>query len=381
MASKKSLGIYVHIPFCKSKCAYCDFYSLPRGEGRMDAYCRRLAEHLEAAAPQASEHRVDTVYFGGGTPSLLGPDRLGRLLDAVLSAYDVDGGAEITLEANPDSAGDPAALSALRSAGFNRVSLGMQSADDGELRQIGRVHTMDQVRRAVDAVRTAGFANLSLDLIYGLPRQTMDRWQANLETAAGLSPEHLSCYGLKVEEGTPLFRRRNEAELPGDEEQADMYLYTVERLARLGYEQYEISNFARPGFASRHNRRYWALQEYLGFGPGAHSDFGGVRYGYARDLEAYLRSTGEPPLSERQVLSRRDRAGEYIMLGLRTAEGISPRVLEDRYSRGFAPLAPFLERCRRADYVLPLPDGSWRLTPRGFLLSNQIIVDLLELLD
>ena len=346
----------------------------------MDEYCRRLAEHLQAAAPRAAEHRVDTVYFGGGTPSLLGPDRLGRLLDAVLSAYDVDGGAEITLEANPDSAGDPAALSALRSAGFNRISLGMQSADDGELRQISRVHTMDQVRWAVDAVRTAGFANLSLDLIYGLPHQTMDRWRSNLEAAAGLSPEHLSCYGLKVEEGTPLFRRRNEAELPGDEEQADMYLYTVERLAQLGYGQYEISNFARPGFSSRHNRRYWALQEYLGFGPGAHSDFGGVRYGSARDLEAYLRSAGEPPLSEQQALSRSDRAAEYLMLGLRTSEGISHQVLEGRYGGDFAPLVPFLEWCRRAGYALPLPEGRWRLTPRGFLLSNQIILELLELL-
>ena len=159
MAPKKSLGIYVHIPFCKSKCAYCDFYSLPRGEGRMEEYCRRLAEHLRAMAPRAAEHRVDTVYFGGGTPSLLGPDRLAGLLDVILSAYDVDSGAEITLEANPDSAGDPAALSVLRAAGFDRVSRGMQSADDGELREIGRVHTMDQVRRAVDAVRTAGFSN------------------------------------------------------------------------------------------------------------------------------------------------------------------------------------------------------------------------------
>ncbi|MDY3280760.1 radical SAM family heme chaperone HemW [Dysosmobacter sp.] len=381
MAAKKSLGIYVHIPFCKSKCAYCDFYSLPRGEEQMDSYCRCLAEHLRAAAPRAAEYRVDTVYFGGGTPSLLGPDRLAGLLEALLSAYDVDGGAEITLEANPDSAGDPAALAALRGAGFNRVSLGMQSADDGELRRIGRIHTMDQVRRAADAVRTAGFANLSLDLIYGLPRQTMDRWQSNLEAAAGLSPEHLSCYGLKVEEGTPLFRCRDEAGLPGDEEQADMYLYTVERLGQLGYAQYEISNFARPGFSSRHNRRYWALGEYLGFGPGAHSDFGGVRYGYARDLEAWLSPAGEPPLSERQALSPADRAGEYLMLGLRTAEGISPRTLRDRYGGDFAPLVPFLEQCRRAGYALSRPDGSWRLTPRGFLLSNQIIVELLDRLS
>ena len=377
----KPLGLYIHIPFCKSKCVYCDFYSLPSREDRMDAYTDALCAHLTETAPFAAGHAVDTVYFGGGTPSYLGEKRLVKILKVIQKKYRVTRDAEITLEANPDSAGDWKALKALRKAGFNRISLGMQSACDEELREIGRVHTMDQVRRAVDAVRRAGFSNLSLDLIYGLPHQTMDRWRSNLESAAGLSPEHLSCYGLKVEEGTPLFRRRNEAELPGDEEQADMYLYTVERLGQLGYQQYEISNFARPGFSSRHNRRYWALQEYLGFGPGAHSDFGGVRYGYARDLETYLRSTGEPPLSERQVLSRRDRAGEYLMLGLRTADGISPRVLQDRYGADFAPLAPFLERCRRAGYAVSLPDGSWRLTPRGFLLSNQIIGSLLDLLN
>ena len=261
----KPLGIYIHVPFCKQKCVYCDFYSLPRREDQMDAYVSALRAQLAEA--DFSGYEADTVYFGGGTPSYLGPRRLTALLEAASAACSIAPGAEITLEANPDSAGDPDALSALRQAGFNRVSLGMQSADDGELRAIGRVHTMAQVRASADAVRRAGFDNLSLDLIYGLPGQSLPRWRENLSAAAALCPEHLSCYGLKAEPGTPLYARRDT--LPGDGAQADMYLETVDFLESRGYRQYEISNFAKPGRESRHNLKYWTQEEYL--------DPGGVR--------------------------------------------------------------------------------------------------------
>ena len=263
------LGLYIHIPFCKSKCVYCDFYSLPRSESRMDDYTDALCAHLAETAPFAAGHLVDTVYFGGGTPSYLGTKRLVKILKTILKKYKVDKQAEITLEANPDSAGDWKELRTLRRCGFNRLSLGMQSADDEELSEIGRVHTMAQTEAAVEAARKAKFQNLSLDLIYGLPHQTLEGWQKNLSAALDLTPEHLSCYGLKVEEGTPLFARRGTAGLPGDDAQADMYLYTVEFLKAQGYEQYEISNFAKPGCASRHNLKYWTLGEYAGFGPGA----------------------------------------------------------------------------------------------------------------
>ena len=189
----KPLGLYVHIPFCKQKCAYCDFYSLSGNEGLMDDYTAALCAHLTETALFAAGHTVDTVYFGGGTPSYLGEKRLVQVLKTILKKYRVDRKAEITLEANPDSAGDRKALKALRKAGFNRISLGMQSACDEELREIGRVHTMDQVRGAVEAAREAGFDNLSLDLIYGLPHQTQDRWAANLAAAVDLAPDHLSC--------------------------------------------------------------------------------------------------------------------------------------------------------------------------------------------
>ena len=194
-----TLGLYVHIPFCKSKCTYCDFYSLPHSEGRMDAYCAALGRHLTEVAPQAASHRVDTVYFGGGTPSYLGSKRLCGLLNLIRKNYRLDKHTEITLEANPDSACDRRALRALRRAGFNRISLGVQATDDELLRTIGRIHTFSQVQEAVAAVRKAGFKNLSLDLIYGLPGQSMEQWEKALSDAVSLKPEHLSCYGLKLE--------------------------------------------------------------------------------------------------------------------------------------------------------------------------------------
>ena len=377
----KPLGLYVHIPFCKQKCAYCDFYSLSGNEGLMDDYTAALCAHLTETALFAAGHTVDTVYFGGGTPTYLGEKRLIQILKTILKKYRVDRNAEITLEANPDSAGDRKALKALRKAGFNRISLGMQSACDAELREIGRVHTMDQVRGAVEAARKAGFDNLSLDLIYGLPHQTQDRWTANLAAAVDLAPDHLSCYGLKVEEGTPLFARRNDAGLPGDEEQADMYLYTVDYLRRFGYFQYEISNFARTGRESHHNLKYWTLGEYAGFGPGAHSDFGDVRYAYEKDLAGYIRGVreGTPMLSENDRIPPMDRDTEWLMLGLRTVLGLDPKEFEQRFRRRFSMFLPFLTQCEQAGYAV-CEEDRWHLTPKGFLVSNQIIGGMLDVL-
>lgn len=378
---KKPLGLYIHIPFCKQKCTYCDFYSLPGSESQMDSYVDALCTHLAELAPYAAGYLADTVYFGGGTPSFLGEKRLVRILKTAAKKYHIAKDAEITLEANPDSAGDWKTLKALRRAGFNRISLGMQSACGEELREIGRVHTAEQTAAAVEAIRRAGFQNLSLDLIYGLPRQTMERWQENLAAAAALEPEHLSCYGLKVEAGTPLFACREEAELPGDEAQADMYLYTVEYLAGQGYGQYEISNFAKEGHASRHNLKYWTLGEYMGFGPGAHSDLGGTRYAYERDLEGYIRGVreGGPLLAENDRIPPMDRDIEWLMLGLRTVYGLDPKVFENRFRRRFRCFLPLLEECREAGYAV-YQEGRWHLTPQGFLVSNQIISRLLDAL-
>ena len=374
---KPTLGLYIHIPFCKAKCAYCDFYSLAHSEEKMDAYVAALLHHLEEVAPRAAGMQVDTVYFGGGTPSYLGAARLCRILQTVLRRYDVARDAEITLEANPDSAGDWKELRKLRRAGFNRLSLGVQSTDDALLRRIGRVHTYEQVQQAVTAVRKAKFTNLSLDLIYGLPGQTMEDWQRTLADAVALGPEHLSCYGLKLEEGTPLWQQRQTLTLPDDDAQADMYLYTVAALGEMGYEQYEISNFAKPGKASRHNLKYWNMEEYAGFGPGAHSDFGGVRYGYVRDIDSYI--AGKLVLSESENDSTLARDYEYVMLSLRTAAGIDRQTFEKRYRQRFQPMETLFEQYEKAGLALPT-EGGWRLTPKGFLVSNSIIAALQEAL-
>lgn len=377
----KPLGLYLHIPFCKSKCIYCDFYSLPSAEDRMDRYVSALCLQLAEIAQRTTAHLVDTVYLGGGTPSYLGEKRLRQILKTVRKHYRLSPHAEITLEANPDSAGDWKALRALRRAGVNRLSLGVQSADDGQLRVLGRPHTFAQAEEAVAAARRAKIKNLSLDLIYGLPGQTMDSWRETLEKAAALSPEHLSCYGLKVEEGTPLWARQGEMDLPDDDAQADMYLWTVERLGQLGYEQYEISNFARPGFASRHNLKYWHLEEYAGFGPGAHSDLGEVRYSYCRDLDAYCRGVeaGENLVDYSEHLTDRDRDIEYIMLGLRTVQGIARKEFEYRCRLPFDAVEAVLERFAATGHARREGER-WRLTPEGFLLSNQIIGQCLEAL-
>ena len=373
----RPLGLYLHIPFCKAKCAYCDFYSLAHSEEKMDAYAAALTRHITEVAPQMQNHRVDTVYFGGGTPSYLGHKRLIALLKTIKKQCRVWDRAEITLEANPDSAGDWRALRALRRAGFNRISLGVQSSDDEELRRLGRVHTWQQVKDAVAACRKAGLDNISLDLIYGLPDQTMERWENTLADALVLAPRHISCYGLKLEEGTPLYRQRDSLTLPDDEVQADMYLYAVTVLAQNGYEQYEISNFAKPGFASRHNLKYWHMEEYAGFGPGAHSDFGGVRYAYVRDLDSYI--SGRLILSESESDATLTRDYEYVMLSLRTAEGIDRRYFETTYRQRFQPMEDLFVQYECTGLAARTENG-WRLTPRGFLVSNSIIVALEEAL-
>ena len=377
---EQTLGLYIHIPFCRSKCAYCDFYSLAGREGRMDDYQRALLAHLAEAAPHAAAYTVDTVYFGGGTPSFYGEKRLSALLRHIKKHYKVDKQAEITLEANPDSV-DAKMLKRLRKAGFNRISLGVQSADDRQLADLGRPHTFEQARQAVAWARAARFENLSLDLIYGLPGQSRESWQATVEQALALEPEHLSAYGLKVEEGTPLFRRVEAGEvLPDDDVQADCYLWTVERLERAGYEQYEISNFAKPGFSSRHNLKYWLTQPYMGFGPGAHSDFGQRRYSFIRDLEGYIQGVleGGAIVDEDDQIPPKERSGEYLMLRLRTARGIEEGEYRRAFFMNFAPLERRLLEYERRGLACRA-DGRWRLTPQGFLVSNQIIGQLLEL--
>ncbi len=374
------LGLYIHIPFCRQKCAYCDFYSLPGGREHMGNYQRALTAHLSEAAPQAAGLAVDTVYFGGGTPSFYGSQNLIALLKWIKKKYSVSREAEITLEANPDSV-DPKSLKQLRKAGFNRLSLGMQSADNGQLAALGRPHTFEQTHLAVLSARRAGFDNLSLDLMYGLPGQDMESWQDTLEQALSLSPQHISAYGLTLEEGTPLARRVEQGEVfPDDDDQAEFYLWAVGRLEQVGYAQYEISNFAQPGRASRHNLKYWQLEPYMGFGPGAHSDFGGRRYSYIRDLEGYIQGVlqGGRLVDENDLIPSRERSSEYLMLGLRTVQGVDLERYRRDYRMRPEPILAQLQAYQAQGWAAG-QETRWRLTPEGFLRSNRLIGELLEL--
>lgn len=378
---QKPLGIYVHIPFCRSKCEYCDFYSLGGGRTKdlMDRYLHALVTHIREAGALAPDYMVDSVYFGGGTPSFFGADGLRRIFAEIDRRFIVDKNAEITFEANPDSV-NGIALKKLRAAGFNRMSLGVQNDNDETLKALGRPHTYEQAVQAVAKAREAGFENISVDLMFGLPNQSREQWMNTLRQVLDLKPEHVSCYGLKVEPNTPLFSYQDCANLPNDDDQADMYLYAAQTLEDFGYSQYEISNFAREGYSCQHNLKYWMGGEYLGFGPSAASDYAGKRFVAAADIELYIQGVlGKGVvLSECESVAPRERAGEYLMLRLRTAEGIDADTYESRYLLPFKPLEKALQAFETKN-LAACDEGRWHLTPRGFLLSNQIIGGLLEM--
>ena len=381
--NKTPLGIYVHVPFCRSKCQYCDFYSLTcKDDKSIETYIRAICSHIKESGPLTPGYKVDTIYFGGGTPSFLGADALATILTTIRKVFDVDPNAEITLEANPDSLSDQL-LRRVRAEGFNRISLGVQTDNDDLLKKLGRPHDYAQVVSAVQRVRKAGIKNLSLDLMYGLPGQTLVNWKDTLERVITLNPDHISCYALKVEENTPLYACKDILNIADDDTQAEMYLAGVEILRSHGFRQYEISNFARKGLYSRHNMKYWTGGEYLGFGPAASSDFGGRRFTIIRDLQGYVNGikTGGAILDEVDEVPLRERAGEYLMLRLRTITGINRYEYEHKFLLPFDEIEAALERSRTMGYAMRSEEGRWRLTPRGFLISNDIITDLLLIQD
>ncbi len=377
---KKSLGIYVHIPFCRSKCEYCDFYSIPgaRSKELMTRYLDAVIAHIRESAPCAVGYEVDTVYFGGGTPSFFGATGLSRIFAEIDRRFDVSRDAEVTLEANPDSVTLPM-LTQLRRAGFNRISIGVQSDIDEQLKALGRPHNYKQAQQAVSMARRAGFNNVSVDLMFGLPNQTREQWMQTLRNVIDLKADHISCYGLKVEPGTKLYEYRACANLPDDDAQADMYFYAVETLEQFGYHQYEISNFAKDGYICRHNMKYWTGDEYLSFGPCAASDFAGKRFTIAPDIEKYMDGVLNKGaiLSECETVPMRERAGEYLMLRLRTVDGVEEGEYAKSFLLPFEPLEEVFQKLAKQDLCKNV-SGRWRLTPKGFMLSNSIIVLLLE---
>jgi len=372
--------LYLHIPFCRRKCPYCAFYSREESPERLAHYTDLLLREMELAADSTpSEYPLESIYFGGGTPSLLEPDQLRRLLDRAISLFGLAPEAEITLEANPGTVDGPK-LAAYRSAGANRLSLGVQSFNVTMLEKLGRIHTADQARQAFSQARQSGFSNIGIDLIHALPGQTMAQWHEDLQQALKLTPEHLSIYGLTVEEGTPFAGRYPEGngELPSDDSAAEMFETTRELLTGAGYEHYEIANYARPGFRSRHNSGYWQRDGYLGLGAGAHSFLRNSAYGSRccnpADLDSYNVSlaAGILPRSDLASIEREDAMAEFIFLGLRMADGISFSRFRSAFGAELTEIfGAEITTLQTLDLITTAAD-SMRLTLRGMLLSNQV---------
>jgi oxygen-independent coproporphyrinogen-3 oxidase len=370
-------GIYIHVPFCRSRCSYCDFATGAFEAALAAVYVGALAREIESFKSDDARPEVDTVYFGGGTPSLLTPEQVSRVLEAVRGKFDVDARAEVTLEMNPGTV-TPERLRALREAGVNRASFGAQTFDDRELKRLGRTHTADDTRRTLRDLRAAGFDNVSFDLIAGLPRQTLAQWERNLDEALALQPEHLSLYLLEVHEGTPLAEqiRQGRYSTPDPDLAAEMYRLLVERARAAGYEQYEISNFCLKGRESRHNVKYWTGAPFYGFGNSAHSfDGRRTRWSNERDARAYVKSVEEKGTAvvTREELDERGAGAEALFLGLRLlSKGVDLAEHRARFHRDVrADYAADLARFDEAG-LIEMDGDVLRLTPAGALLSNEV---------
>ena len=375
-SEKKPLSVYLHIPFCVRKCNYCDFCSFTGvSETEREQYVRRLCEALEKAAEQCAEYRVESVYFGGGTPTLLPAAAFARILRTIERCYDLSEDAEITSECNPGTV-DLVYLSALRLAGVNRLSVGLQSANERELRLLGRIHSREDFLRCARDAKSAGFANFSVDVMFGIPAETPESFRETLRLALSVEPTHISAYGLKIESGTPFGRDPDRLSLPDEDDEDEMYGDAVRILSEAGIHRYEISNFACAGYESRHNLAYWTQQEYLGFGVAAHSYFRGERFSASRDLEAFLR--GEDITDTREAITGDEAMREFVMLRMRLESGVSRALFDARYGAGeFDRLyGDGFRRYVAGGFVRDTGDG-YAFTTKGFRVSNYILSDLL----
>jgi oxygen-independent coproporphyrinogen-3 oxidase len=379
------IGMYLHIPFCIHKCGYCDFNSyaldtlLEKGHvaGNWAAtYADALIQEVESRSSMLnpSQRRVSSIFFGGGTPSLFPPDETTRILEAIQDHFHILREAEITLEANP-GASDVERFLALRKAGINRLSIGVQSFDDDALRRLERVHSVTEAKKAFHSARTSGFSNISLDLMFGIPFQTFDQAQGDIETAIALGPEHLSAYELTIEPGThfgALHKRGELTGLPNEETALSMWEMRDRLLSESGYERYEISNFARPGFRCRHNLNYWNRGEYLGLGAGAHSFIGGQRFWNHARPDVYVANAADPT-SGKEEIDTKKALGESLMLGLRLREGVS--LSEISRLCGADPEGNYgsqISTLEKNELVIR-NNGTIRLTDRGTLLANRVL--------
>jgi oxygen-independent coproporphyrinogen-3 oxidase len=380
-------SLYLHIPFCEHKCIYCDFYSIER-LGGIQNFVDALLREIEIQPEFLKQESYETIFFGGGTPSLLTPVQLDAILSKVYETFSVDHGVEITVETNPGTV-DGGKLSDYKALGVNRLSVGIQSFHEDDLRFLTRIHSSSQAKECVWTARRAGFDNIGIDMIFSLPGQTRERWEANLRHAIGLEPQHISAYSLIVERNTPLARMvaaKQVATLP-TEQDADLFEFTMDFLARAGYEHYEVSNYALPGFRSIHNSNYWNHSNYLGLGPSAHSfrmsgKAPARRWWNVANLSTYLENISKRriPVAGEEILSGSELVEEAIMLGLRSG-GIDPSGFQDRFQLDVEDLAGEVIESFVTDGLMKRVEGRLRLTDRGFLLCDAIAESLLAAVE
>ena len=374
----KNVGVYIHIPFCISKCSYCDFYSLPcKNPDNSDSkqrYCISLARDI-CENGKSYDVKVSSVFIGGGTPTVLTKKQLILIIGALKNTFEFTPNAEFTAESNPATF-DKEKLTALKKAGVNRLSIGMQSACKNELSALNRIHSFDDVTRSFLLARECGFDNINLDLMYGIPFQTIESFEYTLSKAIELSPEHISVYGLQLEEGTPLYKNREKYVFPSDDAICELNQTALEVLSRNGYHRYEISNYSKAGYECKHNLNYWNLGEYLGFGTGAHSYFDGRRFYTESDLKAYSETLKHSDLSvTEEILDQEEKVREYVMLRLRLTKGVETRKLLSLSKNA----EKYLKSAKK--YIslglMEEKNGFLHFTPSGFNVSNAILSDIL----
>lgn len=382
----KRLGIYVHIPFCAKKCNYCDFYSLASGEDEKKAYVEALKREIREVSKNVNdEYRVYTIYFGGGTPSIIKADYIKEVLDEIRAGFKLyeDGFfPEITIECNPKTV-DMEKLLVYQEAGINRISLGLQSTDDDELRLLGRIHTYEDFLDSYDMVRKSGFTNVNIDLMSAIPNQKITTYEKSLDELIRLNPEHISSYSLIIEEGTNFYQKYSEnaplvRDLPSEDEDRAMYELTSFRLAEAGYKRYEISNYAKKGYHSRHNTSYWERIPYLGFGVGASSLFENVRHDNVGNLKEYIKNAGISDIRRNITkLSLRDQMSEFMFLGLRLTDGVSKANFSQNFT--FAVDEIFGDVIKKhINNKLLIDNGEFlMLSARGLDISNYVLSDFL----
>ena len=367
---KQEISLYIHIPFCVRKCLYCDFPSFSGMDGMFEDYVRRLCREMGEAAPSFQGISVKSVFFGGGTPSILPPALMGRIMDKIMSAYDVNSDAEISMEANPGTL-DAAKLREYKSMYFNRLSMGLQAWQDRLLERLGRIHRGGEFEDNFLQARDSGFKNINVDLMFSLPGQTMDDWQETLEKVIRLDPEHISAYSLIIEEGTPFFDMYEKGQITETDENTDrrMYYLAKEMLSDKGFRQYEISNFAKEGFECRHNITYWRTEEYRGFGLGAHSYVDGTRFHNSADMKEYMAGGGRLDIEK---LTPEEMQEEFMFMGLRMNEGISREEFLKRFKTDITSVYGQEISELISEGLLTENKGRISLTDRGIDVSNQV---------